>query len=674
MKLPLLILLATIPALFAVPLSREIVLNTAREIDEILLDELQNNKLAPTPFTADHVFLRRAYINIAGRLPNASEARQFLDSSEAHKRTDLIESLIGSTGQKAQLFNYWGDLFRLKSKKEAHGLGWHVWLQNAVADNMPYDQMVNDMLSATGHVAEDPASGYYLRDRGMLLDNVSNTAQIFLGQQIGCAQCHDHPFDDTTQLEYYQIASFLGGTEYRFQGGTDKIRGMVAKNLPKPTLPIRKKKNRPNRRAGLLKKEVKKYAGVFRYHQRNATTDNPNRQLKLPVDYKYDDAKPHDVVMPEALFGEDIPGVTTKNRKQIFADWVTSPENPYFTKVIANRMWEYVFGYGLIANPDDLGGSPAPFHPKLVTHLEKVMAMTNYDIEEFLRILYHTQLFQREVTTTSPSAGFSFAFQGPTLRRMSAQELRDSLLNIRLGDIDKNKNESFAQTWQNYTEGYRTLMAASPEQVEKVKIMSEDAFAKTLKFQKKSSELRVKIKMAREKGQKGKTVKLMDEAKKLREQNAKSYVSEINNDEFLKKTIPFVVRRNPNVKSTYKDQQLRSSELASPQYGGSFIAEFGGSDRESPSAAHTNASVPQILRLLNSHEIHSISNNKNTFAQELKTLKTAEERLDHIFLTFYSAYPTDLEKTNFLTAVTSPRDTIIFVKSVVTSNRFLFVQ
>lgn len=674
MKLPLLILLATIPSLFAAPLSREVILNTAREIDEILLTELQNNKLAPTPLTTDHVFLRRAYLNIAGRLPDANEARQFLDSPEAHKRTDLIENLIGSTGQKAQLFNYWGDLLRLRSKKEAHGLGWHVWLQNAVADNMPYDQMVNDMLSATGHVAENPASGYYLRDRGMLLDNVSNTAQVFLGQQIGCAQCHDHPFDDTTQLEYYQIASFLGGTEYKFQEGTDKIKGFVTKNLPKPTLPLLKKKKKQNNQAGTIKKEIKKYAGVFRYHQRNSTNDNPNLQLKLPEDYKYDDAKPRDVVMPDALFGEDIPGVTVENRKQIFADWVTSPENPYFTKVIANRMWEYVFGYGLIANPDDLGGSPAPIHPKLVTHLEKVMTMTGYDIEEFIRILYHTQLFQREVTTTSPSAGFSFAFQGPALRRMSAQELRDSLLNIRLGDIDKNKNESFAESWQNYTEGYRTLMAASPEQIKKIKTLSEDASAKNIKLQKKASELRVKIKMARDKGQSLKVAQLMNESKNLRKKNAQNYVGEAQNNEFLNKALPAVLRRSPNLKSTYKDHQLRSSELGSPQYGGSFIAEFGGSDRESPSAAHTNASVPQILRLLNSSEIHSIVQSKNSFAQDLKTLKTAEERLEHIFLTFYSAYPTDLEKTNFLAAVSSPKDTTVFVKSVVTSNRFLFVQ
>ena len=218
MKL-LLPLTITISTALAKPLPLEVVQEAAREIDELLVDGQKAADLNPNPIADDATFLRRSYLNIIGRLPTHDEARSFLGSTDEDKRTELIDSLVDSRGFESRLFNFWTDLLRVKTNNEHHGLGWHVWLKNAVEENMPYDEMVQTMLASDGHVAQDPAVGYYLRDRGMLLDNVSNTVQIFLGQQIGCAQCHDHPFDDTTQMEYYQLAAFLGATDYRFEVG-----------------------------------------------------------------------------------------------------------------------------------------------------------------------------------------------------------------------------------------------------------------------------------------------------------------------------------------------------------------------------------------------------------------------------------------------------------------------
>ena len=223
----LLPLILTIPAVFAKPLPLEVVRNTARELDEILLQGQQAQSVQANPIVNDATFLRRTYLNIIGRLPTSDEARSFLESGKEDKRTKLVDTLVESPGFNSRLFNFWSDLLRLKTREDSHGLGWHVWMKNAVEDNMPYDEMVGEMLAAEGHVANNPAAGYYLRDRGMLLDNVSNTVQVFLGQQIGCAQCHDHPFDDTTQMEYYQLAAFLGGTEYRFEEGRDKIKEVI---------------------------------------------------------------------------------------------------------------------------------------------------------------------------------------------------------------------------------------------------------------------------------------------------------------------------------------------------------------------------------------------------------------------------------------------------------------
>lgn len=679
----LLPLIATIPVAFSAPLSKEVVRNTAREIDETLLMGLKDLKLEATPIADDPTFLRRSYLNIIGRLPTEQEARSFLDSNQDDKRAELIDSLVASPGLKSRIFNFWSDLLRVQTNSESSGLGWHVWLRNAVENNMPYDKMVHAMLSAEGHVAENPAAGYYLRDRGMLLDNVSNTVQVFLGQQIGCAQCHDHPFDDTTQMEYYQLAAFLGGTEYRFEGGRDKIQeamGMTrqpafdSKDLARMD-PKKAKKAREALRKKMKSKnnEARDLSTVFRYHNRNALMDT-SKKLKLPADYAYDDGKPGDVVEPDTFFGERIKDVAPEDRRQAFADWATSRKNPYFTKVIANRLWQYVFGYGLVANPDDWGNSPEPVHPQAVDYIEKAMVAADYDVQQFLRILYHTKLFQREVTAEEPAQGFSFSFQGPVLRRMGAEELRDSFVTMSFGNVDGTRNYALEKSWNEYAESFEFVMNTSPKELRKIDDLIDEAEIKRRKLQKETSELRAKMQKARAAGNFAIAKKITDEIKKLQKSygNKRDYLGD--DSALAMKAQAAVSRRTRTGRPDQPEFKLRASELPAPQRGGTFVAEFGGSDRESPSSAHTKATVPQTLRLLNGNETSILTSKKNAIARNLIELSTPEERLEFLFLTFYSAYPTEAEKTAFLPEVETLASTGTFARAIITSNRFLFVQ
>jgi FMN phosphatase YigB (HAD superfamily) len=164
---------------FAKPLPLEVVRNTARELDEVLTAGQEAEGIKANPIVDDPTFIRRSYLNIIGRLPTHDEARSFLESTEKGKRSQLIDSLVESPGFNSRLFNFWTDLLRVKTNTEHNGLGWHVWLKNAVENNLPYNEMVQEMLAAEGHIAKNPAAGYYLRDRGMLLDNVSNTCPSF---------------------------------------------------------------------------------------------------------------------------------------------------------------------------------------------------------------------------------------------------------------------------------------------------------------------------------------------------------------------------------------------------------------------------------------------------------------------------------------------------------------
>lgn len=684
----LLPLIATIPAVFAKPLPLDVVRNTARELDEVLIAGQKTEGIKANPIVDDATFVRRSYLNIIGRLPTHDEARSFLESSDDEKRTQLIDSLVESPGFNSRLFNFWTDLLRVKTNTEHNGLGWHVWLKDAVENSMPYDQMVGEMLAAEGHVAENPAVGYYLRDRGMLLDNVSNTVQVFLGQQIGCAQCHDHPFDDTTQMEYYQLAAFLGGTDYRFDGGREKIKEAIGfdpdrrpkkpfKNMTKEerrkfALQAKKARERANAKKG----EARAIGQVFRYHNRNALADNTAKQLKLPVDYQYEDGKAGDVVKPGFLFGLDTKDVKPEQRREYFAKWVTSPKNPYFTKVIANRMWKYAFGYGLVANPDDWSNSPKPHYPELVDYVEKAMLAADYDLKQFLRILYHTKLFQREVTTEEPAQGFSFQFEGPILRRLSAEEIRDSFVTLAAGNIDSNTNNGLEEAWDDYVESFDFLMSTNSKQLKEISSAVIEGEKQRRALQKKVSLLRTKAAKARANGNMMAFREVSMEIRQAQQAAGKGYKKGkgMRENGAVAKSAPALARRARPKRPDQPEFRMRASELPVPARGGTFIAEFGGSDAESPSAAHTEATVPQTLRLLNGLETSLLTNRKNAFARSLRAIESPSKRLDFLFLSLYSAFPTEDEKKAFLPEMKTPEATETFARAILTSNRFLFVQ
>ena len=555
----LLSLILSITASFAKPLPLEVVRNTARELDEVLIAGQKSEEIKANPIVDDSTFIRRSYLNIIGRLPTHDESRSFLESTGKGKRSQLIDSLVESPGFNSRLFNFWTDLLRVKTNTEHNGLGWHVWLKDAVENNMPYDRMVQEMLAAEGHIAENPAAGYYLRDRGMLLDNVSNTVQVFLGQQIGCAQCHDHPFDDTTQMEYYQLAAFLGGTDYRFDGGREKIKETIGFDQKKrPKKPFKKMTKEERRRFALQAKKTQKSAlakrnearaigQVFRYHNRNALAENTKKELKLPVDYQYDDGNAGDVVKPGFLFGLDAKDVKPEQRRDSFAKWVTSSKNPYFTKVIANRMWKYTFGYGLVANPDDWNNSPKTHYPQLVDYIEKAMLATDYDLKQFLRILYHTDLFQREVTTEEPSQGFSFHFQGPILRRLSAEEIRDSFVTLISGNIDSNTNNGLEEAWDDYVKSFNFLMSSNGQQLKEISVAVIEGEKQRRAIQKKISLLRTKAAKARENGNMAAFRNISVEIKQVQRTAGKNYQNQkgMSDNSLTAKAAPALARPRP---------------------------------------------------------------------------------------------------------------------------------
>ena len=674
----LVLAVATSTQLSAKPFSQDLVRSTSHEIDQLVAAHLLGKKVKANPVIDDATFARRAYISISGRIPTANEAHSFIDDTTSDKRRTLVDSLINSKGHESSMFNFWADLLRLKTNHENYGLGWHVWIRKAVGDNMPYDKFVHAMISSEGLAAENPAVGYYLRDRGMLLDNISNTAQVFLGTQIGCAQCHDHPFEDVTQRQYYEFAAFAGGTVYNSAAARDMVRKMTAHTMKekgvKPS--DRRNKKKRNNNQGMMKKTARDYSSLFKYFNKNAVTDSPSQKLKLPHDYHYNDGKPGEVVAPKTYFGASVNNVQPAERREVFADWITHRDNPYFTKVIVNRLWAEVFGRGIVEPVDDWSETTTVSHPKLIDYLCKVMVATDYDVKQFMRVLYHTRLFESAVAAQEAKMGANFDFRGPVLRRMSAEEIHDSFIALEFGNKDNAVNRGMETQWDTYTKSAETLFSMPPAQLIALNKATDEAEKKFDADRIASRKLKLAIDKAKGEGNKEKALKLQRE---LREKYAstrrKSKNQGMQSMQGMKGAqsdmVSIVMQRNLRTRGNVS---MRSSEKAAPSKPEGFMRQFGASDREAPEASHTQASIPQVLTLLNGREVTSMTDGKGLLARNLRNAKSPTGKINTLFLSIYGTLPTPAERQRYQSMMKSPRDIQVLAKAMLNSKRFLFMQ
>jgi hypothetical protein len=406
--------------------AREQTLAAAAQIDRLVEANYAKHQVRPNPLADDEAFVRRAYLEITGTIPTLKETRNFLAARDSQKRARLIDQLLNSPGYASHLYNYWTDVLRVTERltNNVPGRPYAEWIKVCLETNKPYDKMVFEMLTAEGKIFENPAAGYILRDSGMPLDAMNNTVRIFLGTQIGCAQCHDHPFDRWKQKEFYQMAAFTAGVQTR-RGARDPKTG---KNV-----------------VASLREELKTVDTSFdgggkynRFLQGNLMEvwENSNK-LRLPHDYDYANGKPGDMVPAKAIFDPPAQLSPGQSPRVSFARWLTSPENPRFARTIANRLWKKVFGVGQIEPVDDMKDDSVAENPALMEHLTKEMVRLKFDMKEYLRIVLNTKTWQRECSTAEPAVDEPYHFPGPVLRRMTAEQVWDSFVTLAVHDPDE---------------------------------------------------------------------------------------------------------------------------------------------------------------------------------------------------------------------------------------------
>ena len=564
--------------------ARKSVADAADAIDTILESEWSAAGIASGEGLTDEQFVRRVYLDLGGRIPRLDEAKTFFGKSGQQKRIDLIDDLLTSPDYVSHFYNFWADILRLKERPDKNTLVFEPymdWVKQSIAENTPYDEWVFSMLTADGKIWDNPATGYQLRDRGMALPYIDNTVRVFLGTQIGCAQCHDHPFDKWTQKQFYELAALTSGTRDRVfagkaGGGMSSMMGMGMQAQAGNARQLAKELNEARK-----KREVS--TATVQFLRLNATSVNfKPTPLKLPHDYQYDNGAPNQKVDSAVLWGKIPEQYKDADGRTQFAAWLTAPDNRQFARAIANRLWKKMFGVGVVEPVDDFQDGNIPASEKLLEHLTDEMLRLDFDIREFIRVICSTKAWQSRAIIYEPTAAEPFLFTAPALKRMSAEQLWDSTLTL-----VANNEWAFQRPSAEFVKELAAVDLGTTQFEEFVSIW-------------------------------------------------KNYNSELGRGGYTKKIRDV---------AGYKDQMLvRSSELPLQTLPLShFLSQFGVGDRDSIQSSSEGATVPQVLTMFNGWTTHTMLERGSVIYDNVAKQKTSKGAVDTIFLSILARRPTVTE-------------------------------
>ncbi len=569
----------------------------AAKIDFLVDAGLKHKDQHPNPLASDEQFVRRVYLDIVGRIPTREEALELITDTSVSKRAKLIDKLIATDGANSHLFNYFADMMRVADvANKARFYTYEEWLKGELKKNTTWDKIVYQMMTADGKLLDNGATGYLLRDAGMRLDNLSLTLSTFLGANVSCAQCHDHPFADWTQHQFYQMASFFGASDT--YGGKGAPKGGDAKMVRQALASLDNKK---------LQQQAKNLVRINGF----AVWDSNENDLKMPEDYKYKDAKPGEHVKPKLVTwnkdDEKLPvyrELKTKEPAALrseFAKWLTSPQNPRFAMTIANRMWKRAFGVAVKEPVTDLDDAETASNPPLLHHLTSEMVRLKFDLKAFMRLVYNTQAYQREATSIEPDSSEPYMFKGPILRRMTAEQAWDSCAVLAVGTaIDRFKSERAAK--------YASAMTI-------------DFKASNIEDQLKNALMAMRTANAEGGGKKGKGKGAMK--KKAKEEEEPSEDGE-------------VLTRPPTLGGMVL---ARASELPQPERDQHFLRQFGQSDRQICDSSSDEGHVPQVLMMMNGDAQAVIGSPRSLVVQTALKQGSPESQIESLYVSFFCRKP-----------------------------------
>jgi len=338
------IAVGTISVPFTNSIPKEVFAKAVRHnfIDDHILKKLQDLNVEPSPRSSDSEFIRRVYMDTIGVLPTADEARTFLADSNIDKRETLIDALLDRP-EFADYWSYqWSDLLLVSSKKLRPSSMWsfYNWIHDNVSANTPWDEMVRRIITAQGSTEVNGAANFFaIHDNPADLSETAS--QAFMGMAINCAKCHNHPMEKWTNDQYYQMANLFARVRTK-NGAGDGERIVFATASGDLVQPLRGKPQRP-----------------------------------APLD------------------GDPLPADFSGDRREPLAEWLTSPDNPYFTRAIVNRIWANYFGVGLVENLDDLRMTNPASNEELLSAAAAHLVQNKYNLKSLMRAVLRSAAYQR---------------------------------------------------------------------------------------------------------------------------------------------------------------------------------------------------------------------------------------------------------------------------------------
>ncbi len=374
-------------------------------IDEILLEEWRALGLSPSPTCLDETYVRRAYIDATGTIPTPEQVREFLGCTHPDRRQRLVDELLTTTAFVDYWSYQWSNLLLVNGNllRPDAVAAFYKWIRAQVEGNTPWDQFARDIVLAKGESTEQGATNFYAlhQDPESLTEN---TCQAFMGLSIGCAKCHNHPLEKWTNDQYYAMANLFARVRAKGWGGD-------ARNGDgKRTLVVLD-------RGDLLQ----------------PSTGKP--QAPTPLD-----AKPLEFDDP-------------RDRREALAQWLTSPENRYFSRAIANRVWAAYMGVGLVEAVDDLRTSNPASSERLLNALADYLIEHQYDLKSLMRLIMTSQAYQRSSLAVAGNAQDNRLYSRYYPRRLMAEVLLDAI--VRATDVPTEFKEiEFSSSERKPTEFY----------------------------------------------------------------------------------------------------------------------------------------------------------------------------------------------------------------------------
>ena len=346
-------------------------------IDSHVYAKLEKLQIQPSSNCSDTDFLRRATLDLTGRLPTIDEATAFVADTSPTRRSELIDRLLNSEDYGHFWSMKWADLLRCNSRRLSSP-GVHKfrrWLYEAVMNDMPLNEFADELLTAQGSTQLNPAANYWRSSRDEL-DATETTAQLFLGIRMQCAKCHNHPFEKWTQDDYYGMAAAF---------------------------------NRVGRKAGKLPGDELIFV-------------KSSGEVKQP--------RTGEVMKVRLLLKGSIDVPDLADRRVAFAQWLVDDGNPFFAKSLANRIWGHVVGRGVVEPVDDFRDSNPPSNPDLLEFLANELITNRYSTRHLLRTIMNSQVYQFSSERNSFNAEDDVYFSHATTRMLTAEQLLDAICSV----------------------------------------------------------------------------------------------------------------------------------------------------------------------------------------------------------------------------------------------------